>query len=117
MGLGGNVFKFQFRDMLNSTGTIKRLSKSKDAGGGSTSSWTAQFLDVPMSVQPVTGGTVEVEGKRRIQADFAAYTDTIYDLLQGDRLTVNGTDYLIVYWEDQAGWGAVFCMYAMKVVD
>ena len=58
----------------NSTGTVERMSSSKDAPGGTIKNWFAVYSDVPMRDE-ITGSREDIRaGKRVMVTNHRVYT-------------------------------------------
>jgi SPP1 family predicted phage head-tail adaptor len=89
-----NKIRAEREKLLSETVYVQRLTRTSDTAGGSSEAW--------QTVYTVDGSLVQSSGNERVIADrigaVLTYTATLpydTDVLQGDRLQVNGRQYQI----------------------
>ena len=99
-------------DHLNLTVVITRQSTTASSGGGKSIARTPVYSDLPMMIQPLSGGLVEKFARLEKRVSHVGYTDQEIHVKPGDRLSDNtGRNFTIRSDADQAGMGEVFAVY------
>lgn len=98
------------RSLCNKLATFERKSVTKDSLGlGRNESFATAYADVPISLQPADGRTVEEFARAGFRVSHIAYTATEMTLLSGDRMDLGGVYYIVMGPQrDMAGRGKAF---------
>ncbi len=100
--------------LCNQTATIKRTNYGTDDFGGVTISYSAVYTDVPVSVQPASGRTIEEFARRGTQITNTVYTPKAVAIKSEDTVEVGSAIYLVQWFEDQAGRGRVYAIHCKQ---
>jgi len=99
---------FNFTDMLNKVATVSAYTVAIDSMMGETETFatktgTGTSGTFPCSLQPIGGGKQQYFGRMNIVVSHVCYTNEVLDIDNGDRITVSGVNYNVVYQEIQGG--------------
>lgn len=98
------------RALANTSATFERKTVTKDSLSlGHNESFATVYADVPISLQPADGRTVEEFARAGFRVSHMAYTETPMVLLSGDRMVVGSSYYIVMGPQrDMAGRGKAF---------
>jgi hypothetical protein len=105
---------------MNKSCTISRMVSQQSAIGTTKKIYTplAQYTDIAVNIQPLTGRKLEVALKLQQDVDYVLYFPADLQLQNGDKATDNnGVSYLIQYPRDQAGVGRLYAVYGKLLID
>ncbi len=98
--------------LANTTITVARPTKTADAYGGQSLSYSTVYSGLSVSLQPASGDTVEQFAKRSMIVTHRAYTATPVSIRAGDKVTdADGRVYSVSFFENQAGRNRVYAIW------
>lgn len=100
--------------LCNSTADIERATTTVTTIGGKSQSFSVQYNDIPVSIQPANGRVVEDYAKRSMQITHTIYTPTTIALKQGDRVVSGGVYYIVQGWRDMAGRARAYAIHCLR---
>lgn len=100
--------------LCTTTCDIERKTTTASASGGQVEAFANVYDDLPCTIQPASGRTIEEHGRRGMQITHVVYTPTAISLLAGDRLIIGSTKYLVTSFGDMAGRAEAYAIYCLK---
>ena len=90
--------------LCNLTADVQRSTTTAQAGGGQSRAFTNVYIGVACCVQPVSGRAMQTtHGQAEMDVDTNIYFPQVLSIKVNDRVSVDGTYYLVKWAGDMGG--------------